>query len=190
MRLLSLIGILMILLGAWHADRGLAVLAEVSVSQWTGYGALVFLMLSQAMRPLRRLGLVGSRVQAAGRRDFGIAAALVATLHLLWGWQRYLHGNLLDTLGYTPWVQAGMTAWILLLLLWLTSYPRVVRWTRVRLWKPLHWFAYLALGLAWLHLAISPWSSPAWARGLGCLIVLLWMFRLPRHLLSLSPRHG
>jgi DMSO/TMAO reductase YedYZ heme-binding membrane subunit len=143
-----------------------------------GWGALTFLVLSQAMSPAARLRLISPALQAMGRRDLGITAAILATLHALFSWIVVYRGHLLEELANTPWLEAGLAAWVLLLLLWVTSYPRLVSGLRLRAWKSLHHLSYVALALTWVHLFDSPWAQRWVVEILGLLILSLWLLRL------------
>lgn len=171
-------GILLSIGGAWCSRGGLDAVGDVAASRWLGWGALTFLLLSQAMSPAARLRLIGPAAQAIGRREFGIAAAILASLHALFGWVVVYRGHFLEELANTPWLEAGLASWLLLLLLWATSYPRLVSRLRLRAWKSLHHLAYVALALAWVHLFDSPWALRWVVELLGFVILSLWLLRL------------
>ena len=85
---------------------------------------------------------------------------------------------------------------VILLALWATSYPRVVRALRVRLWKPLHGLAFVAALLALQHALLAPMGEKAWVLallgvfGLGIVVraALAWPRRRPPQRKATPPR--
>ena len=153
------------------------IVQEVWNARFSGYAALAALLLSQAMSPLRRLGLVSALTHLRWRRRWGILAALLASVHGLLQWLTYLRGGLRDSARETLWLQFGLVSWALLLALWLTSYPKLVRWLRVRHWRELHWLAYVATWWAGLHVLLAPWSDPRLGLVILMFTVLLQFLR-------------
>ena len=68
----------------------------------------------------------------------------------------YLDGELYALV--RPYLRAGAAATVILAALLVTSFPPLVRSLRVRLWKELHRFAYLAALFAMQHLALAPFA--------------------------------
>lgn len=185
-------GALFSISGALWNQRGLEAVGDVTAARWMGWGALTFLVLSQAMSAAARLRLISPLAQAVGRRELGITGAALATLHTLFSWIVVYRRHLLEELANTPWLEAGLAAWLLLLLLWVTSYPRLVIGLRLRIWKSLHHLAYVATALAWVHLFDSPWAQRWVVEVLGLLILCLWLLRLvplPKPLPSSAEDH-
>lgn len=176
-RLLVILGLTVAVAGALGGVPALEVLRGLTIARWTGYGALTFLLLSQAMAPAANLRLVSPRFQAIARRDFGLAAALLAAVHAFWQWRTTLAEHLWTHLEDQVWLQFGLVALILLLVLGATSYPRLVRALRLRVWKPLHRLAYAAAAFACLHVALSPWSDVRLSTALAILLGSLWILR-------------
>lgn len=161
----------------------LVVLQQMWLCRLSGYAALLLLLGSQSLAPARRLGRVSAKTQLRWRRRLGIYAALFASLHLLIAWRTFLGGWLLEPLRETIWTQLGLAAWCLLLLLWLTSYPRMVRLLRIHSWTNLHKLAYAATALALLHALLAPWSNPQIHLGL----LIFWSGLLVLRILPLPP---
>jgi DMSO/TMAO reductase YedYZ heme-binding membrane subunit len=134
----------------------------------SGWCATALLLLALCASPIgriaRRAGRPADRGVAASRRALGIAAAAVATVHGALALSTYLAGALGHVLDFV-WVRAGMIAWSVLAALWLTSYPRVVRALRVKLWKPLHRLAYVAALFALQHAILAPLAPRSWVLG-------------------------
>jgi len=132
---------------------------QLWVCQISGYCALLSLLASQAMAPLERLGRVSRKTYLRWRRRLGISAAVLASLHAVLVWRTLFGGNAVDPFRETQWAQLGLAAWVLLLILWLTSYSAVVRRLRLKHWAQLHRLAYVAALLALLHGLLAPWSN-------------------------------
>ncbi len=136
---------------------------DLAISRGTGYAALGFLFASLSMTPLRRLGkrlgngwLRGATWMAL-RRTFGMAAAWWALVHAAWTLEHYLD-NTWASVVHEPYLRAGLVTLLILALLLLTSFPRLVKQLRIRLWKQLHVLAYLAAFFLLQHLLLSPFA--------------------------------
>jgi len=124
----------------------------------------------------RRFGGISAQNHILWRRRLGINAACLSSLHALIAWRTLLAGYVLAPFRETLWITWGLGAWLVLLLLWLTSYPRWVRWLRVTQWQQLHRLAYPAALMAVLHALLAPWSNPR--IHLGLLILFSGMIGL------------
>jgi sulfoxide reductase heme-binding subunit YedZ len=106
---------------------------------------LIFLCLTLAVTPLRRIFGINSLVKF--RRMLGLFAFFYGSLHLLtyiW-FDRWF--NLLSTaedVVQRPFILAGMTAFILMVPLAITSTNRMVKRLGGKTWARLHRLAYLA----------------------------------------------
>jgi sulfoxide reductase heme-binding subunit YedZ len=111
----------------------------------TGMLTLIFLCLTLAVTPLRRIFGINSLVKF--RRMLGLFAFFYGSLHLLtyiW-FDRWF--NLLSTaedVVQRPFILAGMTAFILMVPLAITSTNRMVKRLGGKTWARLHRLAYLA----------------------------------------------
>jgi methionine sulfoxide reductase heme-binding subunit len=138
--------------------------AAVAGARALGYHALVFLSAALCVSPLRRW----LPRRAVLRRALGLAAAGSALLHGAVGlgtspltWTEQLAD---------PQLRFGIGAFIVLVLLGLTSFPRLVAALRLRSWKELHRLAYVAWICALLHGLLSPY---AWMYGLLALAAVV-----------------
>lgn len=138
----------------------LGVVAQVWLCRVSGYLGLLLLLCSQSMAVARRLGWISAKNHILWRRRLGINAACLSSLHVFIVWRTLLAGYILAPFRETPWIMWGLGAWLVLLLLWFTSYPRVVRLLRVTHWRQLHRLAYPATLMAVLHVLLAPWSNP------------------------------
>ncbi|MFN8611275.1 MAG: ferric reductase-like transmembrane domain-containing protein [Vulcanimicrobiota bacterium] len=161
----------------------LGILTQVWICRVSGYVALLLLLSSQSMAAARRLGWARPKTHLVWRRRLGIWAAALASLHVLLAWRTFLAGWLLGSLRETSWTQLGLASWSILLLLWLTSYPPVVRFLRVGSWSGLHRLAYAATALALLHALLAPWSDPR----LHCSFLIFWLVALGLRILPRKP---
>jgi sulfoxide reductase heme-binding subunit YedZ len=111
----------------------------------TGMLTLIFLCLTLAVTPLRRIFGINSLVKF--RRMLGLFAFFYGSQHLLtyiW-FDRWF--NLLSTaedVVQRPFILAGMTAFILMVPLAITSTNRMVKRLGGKTWARLHRLAYLA----------------------------------------------
>jgi sulfoxide reductase heme-binding subunit YedZ len=133
----------------------------------SGWAALAALLLALSATPLGRVlerwrGPSVRAATAAVRRALGVSAAALSSLHGGVALATYLGGALAPLWGYA-WLRGGLLALAVLAALWLTSYPRLARALRVKLWKPLHRLAYVAALLAFQHVMLSPLAPRGWA---------------------------
>lgn len=118
----------------------------------TGDWAIRFLIVTLAITPLRQATGWGWLVRL--RRTFGLAVFAYATVHLL----VYLvldmglmGGEIVKDVLEHPWVTLGMTSWLLLLPLAVTSTRGWVRRLGGRRWQRLHRLIYIVPVTASLH---------------------------------------
>jgi methionine sulfoxide reductase heme-binding subunit len=142
---------------AWdYLSGGLGVDPVQALTRRTGKYALIFLVLSLTCTPLNSLFKLRQAIPA--RRPLGLYAFTFASLHLLtfvgldfgFNWS-FLQPEFLEK----PYIWVGLSAFIILLTLALTS----SRWSMRTLgknWKKLHRLVYAAGGLAVVHFA---WAS-------------------------------
>lgn len=141
-----------------------------------GQGALILLLCTLAMTPLRRLTGWGGWI--AIRRQLGLWCFAYAVLHLC-GYLLFILGlrldRLLADLQERPYVIVGALGLLCLLPLALTS-NRYSQRRLGRRWRQLHRLAYAVLGLALLHMLwivrsdVGEWSLYA---SLGAMLILL-----------------
>ena len=163
--------------GAFHDSLGSDPVR--TIQEWTGKGALIGLLLTLSVTPLRRL--TGWNELIRLRRLFGTFAFFLATLHLLTyvvfdqslSLDRIIH----DVMEH-PWVTAGFAGWLLMVPLALTSTTAMVRRLGGRRWQRLHQLVYLAAAAGVFHflwLVKKDISTPS---RFGLVLVLLLATRL------------
>lgn len=152
-----------------------------TIQRWTGKGALVGLLLTLAVSPLRRL--TGWNELIRLRRLLGLFAFFLGSLHFL-SYLVFDQMLSLPDIGADivehPWVLAGFTAWLVLVPLALTSTAGMVRRLGGRRWRRLHQLVYLAATAGVLHflwLVKKDISTPAL---FGLVLLGLLAARLPR----------
>lgn len=163
------------------------------ITHFTGNWALWILLGDLAITPVRRIRpSLGFLVRF--RRMIGLYAFFYATLHLLtyiflfsgydvptalaglqtghlaepWRQLKLVWPSMLDDLKKRPFIQVGLGAWIILLLLAASSPQRVLRWMGGKNWQRLHRLIYLAaIGTVvhfWWLVKVgvrSPWKDTA-----------------------------
>jgi sulfoxide reductase heme-binding subunit YedZ len=121
------------------------------ITRSTGLWTLVFLCITLAVTPLRRLTGVAALVRL--RRMLGLYAFFYATLHFttyLWFDKWFDVAAILKDIGKRPFITVGFAAFVLLIALAVTS-PRAMVRKLGRRWQTLHRVIYAVGALAILH---------------------------------------
>jgi len=138
---------------AWDAWRGqLGANSVNDAIRTTGLLALVMLMLSLCITPLRRLTNWPELI--AVRRAFGLWGFFYVCIHLSLyvGLDRALDlGSALEEILKRRYLQVGIAAVLLMIPLAITSNDAMVRRLGGKRWKRLHRLAYVAIALGVLH---------------------------------------
>ncbi|WP_258187792.1 protein-methionine-sulfoxide reductase heme-binding subunit MsrQ [Trinickia symbiotica] len=146
----------------------------------TGTWTLVFLCITLAVTPLRKL--TGINALLRFRRMLGLYAFFYGTLHFVtyvWFDQWFNIASIVKDIGKRPFITVGFAAFLLLVVLAATS-PRAAARKLGRRWQTLHRAIYLIGALAILHF----WWMKAGKHDLiepkiyGSIIVLLLGWRL------------
>jgi sulfoxide reductase heme-binding subunit YedZ len=171
------------------------------ITHFTGDWALWMLLASLTITPLRKL-FAGLSWTIRLRRMIGLYAFFYATLHLLtyvllfsgydvaaaltglkaghlmepWTQLKMIWPTMLDDLKKRKFIQVGLAAWVILLVLTVTSPQRVLRWMGGKNWAWVHRLVYVAAALGCIHYwwlvktgVRTPWKVTA------VLAVLLFM---------------
>jgi sulfoxide reductase heme-binding subunit YedZ len=163
------------------------------VTHRTGIAAIVLLVVTLAITPLRKLLRVGALVQF--RRMLGLSAFFYAALHVMTYAvdQTYLSGfgvspaAILEDVVDRPYITMGFVAFLLLVPLAVTSTRGWVKRMGGRRWQRLHRLVYLAAIAAAVHffwLVKADLTRPLVVA--GALTVLLG-FRLVARVLRVNP---
>jgi methionine sulfoxide reductase heme-binding subunit len=111
----------------------------------SGMLTLVFLCLTLAVTPLRKIFGVNTLVKF--RRMLGLFAFFYGSLHLLtyvWFDRQFHLLSTIEDIGRRPFILAGMTAFVLMMPLAITSTNQMVRRLGGKRWAQLHRLVYLA----------------------------------------------
>jgi methionine sulfoxide reductase heme-binding subunit len=118
----------------------------------TGMLTLVFLSLTVAITPLRRI--FGINSLGKFRRMLGLFAFLYGTLHLLtylWFDRVFNFGSVASDVAQRPFILVGMTAFLLMVPLAITSTNKMVKRLGGKRWARLHRLVYLAAVAGVVH---------------------------------------
>ena len=137
---------------AWKAYRSALGANPIQVITWsTGTWTLVFLMLTLAITPLRKLTRQYWLIQ--DRRMLGLFAFFYGTLHFLtyiWLDQFFDWRSVGKDVVKRPFITVGFTAFVLMVPLAATSFQRAIRWLGKR-WQLLHRLIYLVAIAGVIH---------------------------------------
>jgi sulfoxide reductase heme-binding subunit YedZ len=146
------------------------------ITHFTGNWALWLLLVDLAITPVRRVHPALSSL-VRFRRMVGLYVFFYATLHLLtyvllfsgydvpaaidgvraghlgqpWTQLKLIWPRMLDDLKKRRFIQVGFAAWVILLMLAVTSPQRVMRAMGGKSWQRLHWLIYVAGIAACIH---------------------------------------
>jgi sulfoxide reductase heme-binding subunit YedZ len=167
------------------------------VTRTTGMLTLVFLLISLAVSPARRI--TGLNWLTRFRRMLGLFAFFYGSLHLMTyvAFDRFFHlttipGDVIKR----PFIAIGMTAFFLMVPLAITSTDKMVKRLGGKRWMRLHRVVYLAGILGVLHYYMLVKSDVRLPMTFAFLLAVLLGFRLfakyysppPRSTESLFPR--
>ena len=148
----------------------------------TGEWVMRFLVLVLLSTPLARYGW--PRL-ARYRRMLGLYVWFYATLHLLVFAQVFIGWSgeqLIEELAERPYVLVGFLAWMILVLLGVTS-AKAIRRKMGRHWRKLHKLTYAVAVLGWLHLFWLSRSDVGDAVVYGLIFLILLAARV-RHAMT------
>lgn len=164
---------LLLLVGRWGVTilsgdpraAGLSAEPIAYTINYLGLWALRSLLLTLAVTPLRRLSAWSWL--AALRRPLGLWCFAYASLHLAvyFGLDQLGSLSLLwKEIVKRPFILFGMTAWVLLLPLALTSTRKSIKRIGAKNWQRLHWLIYVAVALASVHfiLRVKGFQTEPW----------------------------
>jgi DMSO/TMAO reductase YedYZ heme-binding membrane subunit len=146
-------GLVPLALLAWdYFTRRLGANPKQYVLHTTGMLAIIFLVLSLAVTPVRKV--TGRNWFSHFRRMLGLFAFFYALLHLaaFTTWDLQLDfGRLASETARRPFILYGMVAFVLMLPLAVTSTNAMIKRLGAARWKALHKAAYVAAVAAVLH---------------------------------------
>ncbi len=122
------------------------------MTRTTGMLTLVFLMITLALTPVRKV--TGANWVVKFRRMLGLYAFFYGTLHLLtyiWFDRFFSPRSIVSDVMQRPFIAIGMTAFFLMTPLAITSTNKMVKRLGGKLWAKLHRLVYLAAVGGVLH---------------------------------------
>jgi sulfoxide reductase heme-binding subunit YedZ len=134
---------------AWSSSLGANPIDEITDA--TGHWTLRLLLVTLAMTPLRRLGFADA---VKLRRMFGLWTFAYAGAHLLtyvWLDFFFLFGEMARDVATRPFIAMGLTAFIAMLPLAVTSSRGWIRRLKGRNWQRLHRLVYVAATAGVIH---------------------------------------
>ena len=153
------------------------------ITDQTGWWALTFLMIALAITPIRRL--TGWNALVRLRRMLGLFSFFYALLHLLtwvvldkiFSASGTMVSEMIADVVKRPFITVGMTAFLILLALALTSNRYAVR-RLGRRWQTLHRLVYVAAILAVVHFWWLVKADTTEPRRWAVLLAVLFGFRI------------
>jgi len=145
----------------------------------TGMLTLVLLLITLAITPLRKTFGINSLVKA--RRMIGLFAFFYGALHLityLWFDRGFNVASTARDIGRRPFILVGMTAFVLMVPLAITSTNKMVKRLGGKSWARLHRLVYLAGILGVVHFWMLVKSDVRLPLTFGFILLLLLAHRL------------
>ena len=149
------------------------------VTRTTGMLTLVFLFTTLAVTPARRLSGLNWLVKF--RRMLGLYAFFYGSLHLLtyvWFDRFFNLRSIVGDVAQRPFIAIGMTAFILMLPLAITSTNKMVKRLGGKRWAMLHKLVYVAGALGVIHYWLLVKSDTRLPITFGFILLLLLGHRL------------
>ena len=149
------------------------------VTHTTGTLTLVFLLLTLAVTPLRKI--FGLPWMIHLRRTLGLYAFFYGTAHLaayVWFDKAFGFGAIVSDVGKRPFIALGMTGYLLMVPLAVTSTNAMVKRLGGKTWARLHRLVYIAATLGVLHFWMLVKSDVRLPLTFGFILALLFAHRL------------
>jgi len=156
----------------------------------TGMLTLVFLCLALAVTPLRKI--FGVNTLAKFRRMLGLFAFFYGSLHLLtyvWFDRQFHLLSTIEDIGRRPFILAGMTAFMLMLPLALTSTNRMIKRLGGKRWAQLHRLVYFAAIAGVVHFWMLVKSDTSVPFTFAFILLFLLGYRLLLKYAPAQPTH-
>src|SRR5215470_12665054 len=164
---------------AWKGFHGLLGANPIDViTRTTGRWTLTFLLITLSVTPVRRIAGIAWLIRF--RRMLGLYAFFYGSLHLMtyvWLDKFFDFHDMLHDIAKRRFITAGLTAWLLMLPLALTSTAGWIRRLGGKRWRVLHRLIYLSAAAGVVHFI---WLVKADLRRpltYGAVLALLLAFR-------------
>jgi len=149
------------------------------VTRTTGMLTLIFLSLTVAVTPLRKIFGINALVKY--RRMLGLFAFFYGALHLLtyvWFDRLFNFVSMVQDVARRPFILVGMTAFVLMVPLAITSSNKMVKRLGGKRWARLHRLVYLAAIAGVVHFWMLVKSDIRLPLTFGFILLFLLGFRL------------
>jgi sulfoxide reductase heme-binding subunit YedZ len=149
------------------------------VTRTTGMLTLIFLCLALAVTPLRKIFGVNSFVKY--RRMIGLFAFFYGCLHLLtyvWFDRQFKLLSTIQDVAQRPFILLGMTAFVLMIPLAVTSTNRMVKRLGGKRWARLHRVVYVAAIAGVVHFWMLVKSDTSLPLTFGFIVLFLLGYRV------------
>jgi sulfoxide reductase heme-binding subunit YedZ len=149
------------------------------VTRTTGTLTLVFLLLTLAVTPLRKL--TGLQWLVRLRRMLGLYAFFYGALHLVtyvWFDKAFAAGAVVEDVGRRPFIAVGMLAFFLMAPLAVTSTDRMIKRLGGKRWQKLHRLTYVAAAAGVFHYYLLVKADTTKPFIFAALLALLLGYRL------------
>jgi methionine sulfoxide reductase heme-binding subunit len=167
---------------AWDGWRGrLGANPLDFITRTTGTMTLVFLLLTLAVTPLRKL--TGAQWLVRLRRMLGLYAFFYGLLHLLtyvWFDKSFAFADITLDVWQRPFVAVGMLAFLAMVPLAVTSTDRMIKRLGGKRWQKLHKLTYVAAVAGVLHFYLLVKSDTRKPLVFGALLAVLLGYRLAK----------
>lgn len=161
------------------------------LEHYTGTTALVILLLSLSITPLRRFTGVNPLIRL--RKPIGLWSFAYACLHFscyLVFDQSLDFGEILHDIAKRPYITVGFSAWLILLSLALTSFAWAIRTLGGKRWNGLHRLVYVAAAAGVIHYLWSVKRDVSVPTALGVVLIVLLAARIERRPKEGKPIRG
>lgn len=172
----GLLPLLLMLADAWRGKLGANPVEFVTRA--TGVMALVFLVLTLLVTPLRKW--LGWNWLLKQRRQIGLYAFFYGVLHLmtyLGGDRDWALGTVAEDVAKRPFIAVGMATFLLMVPLAVTSTNAMIRRMGGKAWNRLHRLTYLIAIGGVVHYAMIVKSDLTWPLIFGAAVAALLAFR-------------
>lgn len=149
------------------------------VTRTTGMLTLIFLCLTLAVTPLRKIFGVNAFVKF--RRMIGLFAFFYGSVHLLtyiWFDRQFKLLSTVRDVAQRPFILLGMTAFVLMAPLALTSTNRMVKRLGGKRWARLHRLVYIAAVAGVIHFWMLVKSDTSLPLTFGFIVLFLLAYRV------------
>lgn len=149
------------------------------ITDATGTWTLRFLVLTLAITPLQRV--TGWNLLAQLRRMLGLFAFFYVCLHFttyIWFDKFFEWEEIIEDVTNRPFIAVGLTSFVMLIPLAVTSWNRMIKWMGGKNWKRLHRLVYItAIGgvVHYLWLVKADTNRPL---TYGAIVLLLFTYRI------------